>query len=56
MTPDYLNDLDRILYLIERVEAMNIDDIYTSDLRKYLGWAARKTARTYWRSLDADAD
>ena len=51
MSHPLLDQLEHVLRLLAIVKDMPQDE-YSPELEKYLRWAARKTAKAYWYSIE----
>ena len=51
-----LEDADKLIDLIGRVNALNIEKAHKEELLKYLRWALRKAVKAYWYSTERTAD
>ena len=51
MSHPLLDQLEHVLRLLAMVKDMPQDE-YSPELEQYLRWAARKTAKAYWYSIE----
>lgn len=52
MSHPLLDQLDRIINLLDKVHNSSIEPVHRVEIEKYLRWAARKVAKAYWSSVD----
>ena len=51
-----LNDADRLVDLIGRVNALDLEKAHKEEILKYLRWALRKAVKAYWYSTEINVD
>lgn len=51
-----LNDADRLVNLIGRVNALDLEKAHKEEILKYLRWALRKAVKAYWYSTEINVD
>jgi hypothetical protein len=51
-----LEDADRLVDLIARVTALDIEKHAKDEILKYLRWALRKAVKAYWYSTEINVD
>jgi hypothetical protein len=54
MSHPLLEQLDRIIDLIDKVHNSSIEPAHRVEVEKYLRWAARKVTKAYWRQIDTE--
>ena len=51
-----LENADRLIDLIARVTALDIEKHAKDEILKYLRWALRKSVKAYWYSTEINVD
>lgn len=51
-----LDHADKLIELIAKVSALNIDKHAKDEILKYLRWALRKAVKSYWYSTEINVD
>lgn len=54
MSHPLLDQMDRLIELLDKVHNSSIEPVHRVEIEKYLRWAARKVAKTYWASIDVN--
>lgn len=50
-----LEDADKLIDLIGRVNTLDIDKASKEEIIRYLRWALRKCVKAYWRGIEDTA-
>jgi len=51
-----LEQADRLIDMIARVNALDMEKSHKDELLKYLRWALRKAVKAYWYSTEINVD
>lgn len=56
MSHPLLDQMDRLIDLIDKVDNSSIDQPFRDDIKKYLRWAIQETAKTVWREINREVE
>jgi hypothetical protein len=51
-----LEQADKLIDMIARVNALELEKAHKDELLKYLRWALRKAVKAYWYSTEINVD